>query len=530
MENTDSTIENEVVLRHSDHLVFWCLTVLSSIATLWLIIIWIWALDWGRHPIILSGVTGVGAILVSLNQASWFILLYMKRPRWIPAREDWRVAVVTTIVPTVESVDMLTTTLEALVGLEYPHDTWVLDEDNDPGVQQQCERLGVKHFSRKSLPQYQTEEGIFKSRSKHGNYNSWLCETGYKEYDILVAFDPDHVPHNSFLMRVLGYFNDPTVAYVQAPQVYYNQDASFIARGAAEESYEYYSYVQMGSYGRGYPVLIGCHNTHLLEALRQVGGFAAHDADDLLTTLSYRSSSWQGVYVPEILAQGLTPVDWPSYIAQQRRWARAILDIKFRHYPRIAAQLPWPTRVIALLQGTDYFHRSLLILFSLILLIAMLALGTAPSIHGVSLPLAGSCTVLLLCRIFQRRFYLDKDAKTGWHWRALVLEFAKWPFVLGEVFELIRGARRDYFVTPKTRSTLPKQILLLPNVLIITAVTAAWIIGAISGDAENGYLFGLYGAAGLTIAGSLALIATEHIKFPAPYDPTRRPTFDRQNR
>ena len=60
----------------------------------------------------------------------------------------------------------------------------------------------------------------------------------------------------------------------------------------------------MASYGMGYPVVIGCHNTHRVTALQEVGGFAPHH-DDLLITLFYRARGWQGVYVPRILARVL---------------------------------------------------------------------------------------------------------------------------------------------------------------------------------------------------------------------------------
>ena len=118
MNKTRHTIENEIVLRHSDRTVFWCLTVLSSIAILWSVSAWIFTVDWARHPIIFAGITGVGLALLSLNQAHWFILLFMKRPRPMTPEKGWRVAVVTTIVPTFESIDMLEATLKALVGLQ----------------------------------------------------------------------------------------------------------------------------------------------------------------------------------------------------------------------------------------------------------------------------------------------------------------------------------------------------------------------------------------------------------------------------
>ena len=76
----------------------------------------------------------------------------------------------------------------------------------------------------------------------------------------------------------------------------------------------------MFGYAMGYPIVTGCHSTHRVSALKEVAGFPAHDAEDLLITLFYRSIGWRGVYVPKILARGLTPVDWGGYIKQQLRW------------------------------------------------------------------------------------------------------------------------------------------------------------------------------------------------------------------
>src|SRR5947208_584714 len=82
--------------------------------------------------------------------------------------------------------------------------------------------------------------GPYTANTKFGNLNAWLAEPVSAEYDLLAAFDPDHVPERHYLTRTLGYFSDPQVGYVQPAQFYYNQDASFVARGAAEESYDFY--------------------------------------------------------------------------------------------------------------------------------------------------------------------------------------------------------------------------------------------------------------------------------------------------
>ena len=58
----------------------------------------------------------------------------MRRPRPLPPPEGLRVAVVTTCVPGAESHEMLAESLSALVAIDYPHDTWLLDEGGDPEI------------------------------------------------------------------------------------------------------------------------------------------------------------------------------------------------------------------------------------------------------------------------------------------------------------------------------------------------------------------------------------------------------------
>ena len=262
-----ASVQSEKVFEISDYLLFTLLTVVSYSAIAYFITHWFAYGDWFARPVAFWGLTLTVFGRLAINQFRWWYLPFMRKPVPMIPRPGWKVGVATTFVPGAESIEMLEETLRALVALNYPHDTWVLDEGNDIRVISLCTELGAFHFSRKESPHYQTDDGTFRARSKHGNYNAWLHEVGFERYEIIAAFDPDHVPEPAFLSEVLGYFNDPQVGYVQAAQAYYNQQASFIARGAAEETYGYYSSTQMFAFAMGYPVVTGCHNTHRVAAL-----------------------------------------------------------------------------------------------------------------------------------------------------------------------------------------------------------------------------------------------------------------------
>ncbi|MCC6139554.1 MAG: glycosyltransferase [Nitrospira sp.] len=475
------SVVRDQVLQPRDHVFYRLLTVLGVAAIAVFFVTWFQLPAWGEHAFVMAVCSGLLAVLFLNNLGRWLILPSMQRPRPLLPRPDWKVAVVTTHVPGVEPLALLERTLKALVALDYPHDTWVLDEGDDEEVKQVCAARGVHHFSRKSFPRYQAEVGMFRKATKHGNYNAWLHEIGFDRYEILTAFDPDHVPDPVYLAKVLGYFDDARVGYVQAPQVYGNQEESFIARGAAEETYEFYSLVQMACFGKGFPLIIGCHSTHRLSALRECGGFAAHDADDLLLTLLYQNRGWEGVYVPEVLARGLAPSDWPTYLNQQRRWTRAVLDLKLRVAPVVVQNLSPASAVLNVLHGINYVHRGVVLPIAVLLAALILILGQAPDIATVETIVSAGCMIAVL-RIWERyrqRFYLNRTLEQGTHWRARLLQFAKWPYQVAAIADVLANRQVPYITTPKTTASMQVSFALWPHVITLGILSAAWGLGLV---------------------------------------------------
>lgn len=457
--------------------------------------------------------------LLGLQLASWFsrwlLLWRMRRPLPLHPPPGLRVSAVTTFVPGAEPIEMLELTVQAMVGMDYPHDTWVLDEGDSPEVAALCKRLGAHHYTRKHRPEFLAQSGPLARGTKYGNYNAWLSEVGYARYDILAAFDPDHVPEPNYLVRVLGYFQDARVAYVQAPQCYYNQEASFIARGAAEESYAYYSSHQMASYGLGQPILVGSHNTQRVAALTEVGGFAPHDADDLMITLRYRAAGWEGVYVPEILVLGTTPVGWRSYLRQQVRWTRSVIDLKLRVLPAMVGHLPPAERFLSLFHGA-YYLRAFLIPVLYLLLAWLLMRGTDPLFLGLPAlsGLAGLATLLGTIGLFRRRFSLDRRREGGVHWRAMMLQLAKWPYQCLATWRALVGRDYSYAITMKVMPASERRLVLWPHWLVAEGIAVALATGV-----QREATLVLLLAAAAVIAISVAIAATEFIPAPAPWDP-----------
>jgi len=478
---------------------------------------WIWAQRAPRGPELLPYLAA--SLLITYAVASWLgrwaLLWRMRRPHHIDPEPQLRVAVVTTFVPEAEPLQMLEQSVRAMVAIRYPHDTWVLDEGDSPEVRTLCQRLGAIHFSRKAMPQYWTNEGGFQAATKHGNYNAWLaCTPG--RYDFVAAFDPDHIPEPTFLDRVLGYFRDDRVGYVQVPQVYYNQRVGLVARGAAEETYDYYSAHQMASYGIGQTILVGSHSTQRIAALESVGGFAAHDADDLLITVRYRAQGWEGVFVPEILALGITPVGWYSYLRQQMRWTRSIVDLKLRKLPGLLGRLSPMNQFLSLFHGA-YYLRPLILPFGYGVLAIAILRGETPAFltPRALTAVGGLAAVLGIVGLYRHRFYFDPKREGGVPWRSMLLQLVKWPYQWLAVWRALVGAPAPYALTMKVRAK-GRRIVLWPHSLVAIGMAAVLAIGFQRHDRLEPSIVALALA---LIAVSVLIVLAEWIDSPPPWAP-----------
>ena len=123
----------EKVFTSSDYAIFMLLTCLSLAAILYFLLHWFSFGDLLAHPIVFFILSLLVLVKIANSQARWFTLLLMKRPHPIMPKPGLQVAVVTTIVPGSESLEMLEQTLKALMAMDYPHDTPFNDRSKEAG-------------------------------------------------------------------------------------------------------------------------------------------------------------------------------------------------------------------------------------------------------------------------------------------------------------------------------------------------------------------------------------------------------------
>jgi hypothetical protein len=229
--------------------------------------------------------------------------------------------------------------------------------------------------------------------------------------------------------------------------------------------------------------------------------------------------------VPKILARGLTPVDWAGYLTQQRRWARSVLDIKCRRYPRLAAHLPRQARVFGFLHGL-YYLQGLTTGIGIGLLAWMLASGAVPQFltDGTLWRLLGLYAAMQMAEFYQQRFFLGGWHERGLHWRAGLLQLAKWPYLGLALLDVLRARHPAYEMTSKVRGSTRSCPVTRTQLPVVVLLGLAWLVGVVAGHGLPGLLH--LWTAGIVLA-SVALMATDWWPFPAPYD---RRLWERQAR
>ena len=381
---------------------------------------------------------------------TWDLSLKMKAPVPMKAAHGQRVALLTAFVPGKEPYEILECTLKALVEVKYPHDSWVLDEGDDDEVKRMCHVYGVHHYTRKGIDRFNTTEGKFKAKTKGGNYNSWFEVHSYA-YDIVAQHDVDFVPSKEFLMKTLGYFKDPEIAFVGTPQIYGNVEESWIARGAAEQAYGFYGISQKSLFGHDMQLFIGANHVIRVSAHNDITGYAGHIVEDHLTGMRLYSKRWKSVYVPEVLLVGEGPATWDAYFSQQMRWGFGLMDILFRHSPRLFTKMR-TRHVLRYFLLQQYYFSGLAQFIGLLLISGFFLFG----IQSTDMDLDYLLVYYLLFVIAQlviflwlQRFYIKPTEESGLHIPGKLLNIAVWPIYLIAFFSALVGKKLSYEVTPK---------------------------------------------------------------------------------
>jgi cellulose synthase (UDP-forming) len=245
-----------------------------------------------------------------------------------------------------EPLEVLRRTAIGARAIKYPHRTFMLDDGKRDEVKAMADALGIGYIRR---------EG--NEHAKAGNLNNALKVT---DGEFILQLDADHVPLPNILDRLLGYFGDERVAFVQSPQDFYNTD-SFThvvneeGRSLWEENRIFFSLLQPGKDTWNAAFFCGSCGVLRRTAFDQIGGFSTKTiTEDMETSIVLHGRGWKSVYHGETLAYGLAPSSAFAYHVQRLRWGQGSMQILRKLNPLFYPGLTIPQRLAYLSSTATY--------------------------------------------------------------------------------------------------------------------------------------------------------------------------------
>jgi tetratricopeptide (TPR) repeat protein/cellulose synthase/poly-beta-1,6-N-acetylglucosamine synthase-like glycosyltransferase len=253
-----------------------------------------------------------------------------------------------------EDPDMLRVTLQACVRMNYPHKTYLCDDGgteariNDPekGPPSAARAATLKKICEEVGAIYRTRPE--NKHAKAGNLNYAFGET---DGEFIIIFDADHVPDPNFITRLIGYFADEKLGFVQTPHAFYNFE-SFQARlnhdrrQYWEEGQLFYHVIQPGRNRWNAPIFAGSAAMFRRAALEDVGFIAMETiTEDMHTGLRMHSKGWKSLGIGERMISGQAAQDVTTFHSQRLRWGEGNMSVIAHDNPLTMSGLSWGQRL-----------------------------------------------------------------------------------------------------------------------------------------------------------------------------------------
>ncbi len=454
---------------------------------------------------------------------TYFVIVFLGAKRSAapdPQSGQYRVAMVVTKTPS-EPFSLLKITLLAMLEQDYPHDTWLADEDPSSETMAWCADHGVKISTRKGVDAYHQTTWPRRTRCKEGNLAYFYDHFGYENYDIVSQFDADHVPQPGYLREILRPFADPEVGYVSAPSICSaNADQSWAARTRLHAEAAFHGLLQSGYTGLLTPICIGSHYAVRTRALKDIGGLGPDLAEDHSTTLSMCAGGWTGVHALDAIAYGDGPANVADLAVQEFQWSRSLMTLLLNYTPSCLGRLPARIKFLFLFGQLWYPIFSLTMLFLFVVPIYALCFDarfadvTYPAFLGHTLPTM-AVLVWYALNIRKDGFFRPLDGKVM-SWEKILFVFIQWPWALWgcatAIVDKMSGKFVDFRVTPKgdaASKRLPSKVVAVYAGLAVGAILPVILVGDV-GQARGFHI--LSGVNALIYSGIVLSIVIRHMR------------------
>ncbi|MFL5691196.1 MAG: glycosyltransferase family 2 protein, partial [Ktedonobacteraceae bacterium] len=285
--------------------------------------------------------------------------------------------------------------------------------------------------------------------AKAGNIENARQELQATDDALLVIFDADQVAKPDFLLKTIPPFRDPKMGWVQTGQYYANLDNP-VSHWADDQQSMFYNLLCPGKTSLNAAFICGTNVVIRAAALDEIGGLPQDSVTEDFAASITLHRSWRSIYLTDVLATGLGPLDVPSYLKQQSRWALGTLGVFRTHWREIFLPkkhgLRFGQRVQYFLACTHYLCglRDLIYLVS-----PMLFIFTGiPAVRSVYLS-EYLWHFLPYCLLSTIALWYSARGITGL--RGIILGFGCFPVLIGSLLSVVLQRKVGFSVTSKQR-------------------------------------------------------------------------------
>ena len=383
----------------------------------------------------------------------WRYRKFVPQPKGKFAEED--LPHITVQLPLFNEMYVTQRLVKAITEIDYPHEKLqiqVLDDSTDETMKIASETVDI--YARQGF------DIQYIRRSDRTGFKAGALENGlkYAKGELLAIFDADFVPKPDCLRKLVDFFTDPLVGCAQMRWSHINGNYNLLTR-LQTIMLDGHFVVEQTTRNRtgGFFNFNGTAGIWRRDAIAMSGGWQ-HDTLTEDTDLSFRAQlmGWKFVYLLDEEAPAEIPVEINAFKAQQRRWAKGVMQVGIKLYPRIwRSRLPMRVRLEMFFRLTGNISYPLMIVASFLQFPLLLVRYNQPFYHLMilDLPLLFFSSISVFLFYGTAVWYLDeKRAPRLLHLPLVMalglgLAFSNARAVLEALF----GIKSDFIRTPKYR-------------------------------------------------------------------------------
>ena len=361
-----------------------------------------------------------------------------------------------------EPLHIIRRTAMAAKAIEYPHETWVLDDGRRAEVRAMAEELGLRYLSRPD-----------NKNAKAGNLNFGL---GHSSADFVMSLDADHIALPHALNIMLGFFADEKVALVQTPQDYYNTDAfqymnSGLTKGLWHDQSSYYNIIEPCGDKINAATCIGTGVVYRRSAIDSIGGIPTDSiTEDIHTSLKLQKKGYQIAYLNEPIAYGLAEESLSEFYKVRHRWAHGNIHAVEVENIRFCGGLTWRQRFQYMALELVYLEGWQQLLLFIIPVVALVT-GEQPFRLTIF-----NMLIVLFYPVYITLLSLEAGCGFTRFWAGQVLAMTRWPIHIVACAALFRTKLKFRSSTKNTGKRV-NWGLMMPQLTVTVASLAAVVFG-----------------------------------------------------